>query len=490
MAGWVQIPGALTRISAGSSTNVWGVNAAGNIFRYTGNDANPWVQIPGALSDIGVGADGTVWGVNAAGNIFRYTNTANKGSFLPTGQYLSSCTDDYLLSDNGQYFAIMQRDGNFVLYHATSTQPPNPDWSRPYWASNTNQAQPSGQYVAIMQGDGNFVLYHGCDPTAATNAYWASNTYQAQSQYFAIMQDDGNFVLYHGTPSNRGAAYWATNTVVTGSIPTTAPTTASGPPCVTGSITFDGSTALYPLANAVATSYEKACQGATINVKQSNSNVGLSEVAAGTVDIGNSDIFANPTSYPGLTDHQVAVVVFSVVINSKVTGVRALTSQQLINIFQGKTTNWNLLGGPDLPIVVVSRPTSSGTRATFERFVLNGPTTVVGPATLTSSTSSTVAQNVMQTDGAIGYVSTFYAQQNGLTSITIDGVSADLANVENNSYKFWNIAHMYTKGAATGLADAFITYMGSNSPDVVAARKADGFIALSDMSSSALSAKQ
>jgi hypothetical protein len=72
---WKPIPGGLTRISAGSSTNVWGVNAAGNIFAYTQDDANPWVQIPGGLKDIAAGADGTVWGVDSAGQIFRYLRT-------------------------------------------------------------------------------------------------------------------------------------------------------------------------------------------------------------------------------------------------------------------------------------------------------------------------------------------------------------------------------------------------------------------------------
>src|SRR3954462_8009496 len=43
MADWKQIPGALVRISAGSRTNVWGVNAGGNIYRHTNNDASPWV---------------------------------------------------------------------------------------------------------------------------------------------------------------------------------------------------------------------------------------------------------------------------------------------------------------------------------------------------------------------------------------------------------------------------------------------------------------
>ena len=70
---WVNIKGSLKRISAGSRSNVWGVNAVGSIFRYTGDDNNPWINIPGTLTDIGAAADGTVWGVNASGQVFRYT---------------------------------------------------------------------------------------------------------------------------------------------------------------------------------------------------------------------------------------------------------------------------------------------------------------------------------------------------------------------------------------------------------------------------------
>jgi hypothetical protein len=74
---WKNIAGELSRISAGSATNVWGVNAESNIYRYTGDDSNPWVQIPGALTDIGAAADGTVWGVNTEGDIYRYSWDSN-----------------------------------------------------------------------------------------------------------------------------------------------------------------------------------------------------------------------------------------------------------------------------------------------------------------------------------------------------------------------------------------------------------------------------
>jgi phosphate transport system substrate-binding protein len=290
------------------------------------------------------------------------------------------------------------------------------------------------------------------------------------------------------------AACGGENTTTGGGTPTT--TAAAGPNCQNGSITFDGSTALYPLANAVANSYQDACSGATITAKQSGSGTGLSEAAAGTVDIGNSDIFADPAKYAGLTDHQVAVVVFSVVLNGKVTGVSNLSSKQLIDIYAGKTTNWKDVGGPDLGIVTVSRSPGSGTRATFDQYILNGGNAngpnieAPGSGNLVAAQSSDLAASVKGTGGAIGYVATFYAKQNGLRTIKLDGVSDDDANVKNNSYKLWNIEHCYTKGTATGLTKAFIDYLGGNSAEVKSARQANGFLPISDLSSTAKDAKQ
>ncbi|KAJ7245722.1 hypothetical protein C8J57DRAFT_1678968 [Mycena rebaudengoi] len=88
---WIKIPGALKRISVGSRTDVWGVNAGGNIYRYTSNDSKPWVRIPGSLTDIGAGADGRVWGVNSAGNIYRYTgHEGDPNAWVPISGNLSA----------------------------------------------------------------------------------------------------------------------------------------------------------------------------------------------------------------------------------------------------------------------------------------------------------------------------------------------------------------------------------------------------------------
>jgi hypothetical protein len=44
---------------------------------------------------------------------------------------------------------------------------------------------------------------------------------------------------------------------------------------------------------------------------------------------------------------------------------------------------------------------------------------------------------------------------------------ASTAHVQDNSYKFWNIEHMYTKGEPQGLSRAFLAYMYSNAPSYI-----------------------
>src|SRR5450432_1585363 len=262
------------------------------------------------------------------------------------------------------------------------------------------------------------------------------------------------------------SACGSTDTGSSSSTPTSGNTPAAstaGTPgsynCVQGSLTTNGSTALGPLVQKVAADYQTKCSGASITTQLTASGTGLTAVEGGNAGIGSSDVYASKTKYPDLVDHQVAVIPFAVVINSQVTGVTNLTSAQIKDIYTGKTTNWSQIGGPSLPIVAVSRAAGSGTRVTFEQFVLGTGETVSGASHITASTTGAVQKAVAQTAGAIAYIA---ASGIGvLKAISIDGVAESDANIQNNTYKFWNVEHMYTKGAATGLAQALIDYMTS-----------------------------
>jgi phosphate transport system substrate-binding protein len=269
-----------------------------------------------------------------------------------------------------------------------------------------------------------------------------------------------------------------------------APTTLGTPgsySCVQGSITAAGSTALAPLVTDVAKKYQAKCSGSTITVNLGGSGTGLSSAENGSVDIGNSDIFAK-TGQEDLVDHQVAVVIFTLMINSKVTGVTSLTTDQLKGIYSGKIKNWSEVGGPSLPIIVVSRPTSSGTRATFQKYVLGTVETITGPSNLTTDSTGTVVKNVQQTAGAIGYASSGPAKKSGLTILNIDSQAPTPDNIKTNAYKFWNIEHMYTKGKPKDLAQALIDYMTSS--DGKASAESLDFVAITDLPDSAIQTHQ
>ena len=141
---------------------------------------------------------------------------------------------------------------------------------------------------------------------------------------------------------------------------------------LTGSITAAGSSALKPLVDDAADMFIEKYPDVSITIDAGGSGEGLKQVSEGTVNIGNSDVEASAkldeTQAKELVDHQVCVVTMAPIVNNDVKegGVEDLTKQQLIDIFTGKTTNWKDVGGPDEDIVLVTRPESSGTSATFQ----------------------------------------------------------------------------------------------------------------------------
>lgn len=230
--------------------------------------------------------------------------------------------------------------------------------------------------------------------------------------------------------------------------------------CITGNLVVSGSTALQPLVTKVAKDYTTKCSGANITVQGGGSGTGRSQVEAGSVGIGNSDTPA-AANQSDLVDHQVAVVIFGLIVNADA-GVTSLTTAQIQGIYAGTYTNWSQVGGASQAIVVVSRPASSGTRATFAQYVLGKGETVSGPSHLTNDSTGIVVSEVGQTPGAIGYAATGQVPSGGAAKvISVDGVAPTNANVENNTYKFWNIEHMYTKGAPTQIEQALLDYMDS-----------------------------
>ena len=249
----------------------------------------------------------------------------------------------------------------------------------------------------------------------------------------------------------------------------TSAATSSGPDCVSGSIIDGGSTALQPLLEQAAQAYQTACPGATVSVQGGGSGTGLSQVAGGSFQIGNSDVTAaeklDAATAATLVDHIVVKQGWVMVVNKDVTGVTNLTTEQAKAIWTGQSTNWKDVGGPDEKITLIIRPASSGTRATFKKIVLGGANEATGTA-VTEDSNGAVTTAVTSTPGSTSVIGFAYYQDNKdkLTGLQLDGVDATLENMASGTYKLAADGHMYTKGEATGLTKAFIGYILS--PDV------------------------
>jgi phosphate transport system substrate-binding protein len=241
--------------------------------------------------------------------------------------------------------------------------------------------------------------------------------------------------------------------------------TASTAPAIEGKLTASGSSALKPLVDLAAKNFMGTNPKAEVNVTAGGSGVGVKNVADGVSDIGNSDVVADAQYKDTLVDHVVCIAPFALIVSKDVT-VDSLTKQQAADIFMGKITNWKDVNGPDLPIALVHRPDSSGSKKLVKQIILDGKD--FSKDGTTQDSSKTVATAIETGKGSIGYVDAPYITDK-VKALQIDGVAYSSQAIKDGKYKLYGVEHMYTKGEAKGAVKAFIEYMQSKefieSPD-------------------------
>ncbi|MFR7746960.1 MAG: phosphate ABC transporter substrate-binding protein PstS family protein [Eggerthellaceae bacterium] len=231
---------------------------------------------------------------------------------------------------------------------------------------------------------------------------------------------------------------------------------------VSGSITAVGSTALQPLAEAAAEKFQQENPDVQITVQGGGSGQGITQISEGSVQIGDSDIFAedkldDPAKVKELNDNRVCVVGMGPVVNPDVK-VDNLTMDQLKGIFTGQITNWSQVGGQDEAITVINRASGSGTRATFEAAVLGDTKVPDSFKPQEQDSSGTVSKMVSETPGAISYLAFSY-YDNSIKALNVDGVEPTADNVATNDWTIWSYEHMYTSNQPDDATQAFINYM-------------------------------
>ena len=212
----------------------------------------------------------------------------------------------------------------------------------------------------------------------------------------------------------------------------------------TNVVRLNGAGATFPAAlyQAWFGRYSQAT-GNRINYQAVGSGAGVRQYEAKTIDFGGSDAAIKNPKIPVV---QIPMTGGAIVPAYNNKGCDAkMTQTQLADVFLGKITNWSEFGCEDKNILVVYRSDGSGTTKGFTNSLsafspewkktLGTAKSVKWPVGVGSKGNSGVAAQVIQQDGAIGYMNYDYSRNPKLTQVKLQNKAGNFvtANATTSS---------------------------------------------------------
>lgn len=235
-----------------------------------------------------------------------------------------------------------------------------------------------------------------------------------------------------------------------------------------------GSDTMVNLALAWAEAYREQQPDVAIAVTGGGSGTGIAALINDTVDIANAsremkDGEIEQARAQGIepVEHLVAIDALAIIVNPA-NPVGQLTIDQLADIFTGRITNWQELGGDDADIILVSRETNSGTHVYFlDEVVRKGDSEnsdIFAPQTMLMPSSVGITSEIQRNPHAIGYDGLGYVTAHEKLIAVAQNAEDDyvLPSVQSGADGSYPIArglYMYTAGEPTGDIAEFIAWI-------------------------------
>jgi phosphate transport system substrate-binding protein len=229
-----------------------------------------------------------------------------------------------------------------------------------------------------------------------------------------------------------------------------------------GNLVIKGSTTVLPIAQKVAEAYMKQNPGVKISLEGGGSGNGIKALIDGSTDIADSSRFIKDKEVSLAVEKGRYPVPFAVAYDCIVPVVHPsnsltnLTIAQLKKIYKGEVKNWKEIGGPDAPMVVISRDTSSGTYEVWEEKVLHGDK--VFPGALLQASSGAIVQAVSKNKNAVGYIGIGYLNKE-VKALKVDNVEGTAETTLNGTFPISRPLYMFTPGWPKGDTLNFINFM-------------------------------
>ena len=229
-----------------------------------------------------------------------------------------------------------------------------------------------------------------------------------------------------------------------------------------GNIVIKGSTTVLPIAQKVSEAYMKQNPGIKISISGGGSGNGMKALIDGSTDIADSSRFIKGKEVKLAVKKGIYPVPFAVAYDCIVPVVHPsnsivnITMAQLKDIYMGKVKNWKEIGGPDRPVVVISRDTSSGTYEVWAKKVMTKKR--VFPGALLQASNGAVSQAVAKNKNAIGYIGIGYMNKD-VKPLMVNRIVGSAATTLNGTYPISRPLFMFTPGWPKGNVLNFINFI-------------------------------
>jgi phosphate transport system substrate-binding protein len=251
------------------------------------------------------------------------------------------------------------------------------------------------------------------------------------------------------------------------------PASAAAPGQKSAAIQIKGSDTMVNLGQAWAEEFNAIHPKVNVAVTGGGSGTGIAALINGTCDIAESSRAVEEKEIKqaeakGIRFNQeiVALDGIAVVVHPS-NRIKNLTMDQLREIFMGNIKNWKILGGPDWPIVLLSREVNSGTHIFFKEHVLRRGKKKAqeefSPAALMMPSSYAIAEEVANNENTIGYYGMGYiSPRQKVIAVAKDAqspfVEPTLPAVRTNAYPISRPLYLYTNGTPEGIVKEFVDF--------------------------------
>jgi phosphate transport system substrate-binding protein len=236
-----------------------------------------------------------------------------------------------------------------------------------------------------------------------------------------------------------------------------------------------GSDTMVNIALSWAETYRDVEPNVSIAVTGGGSGTGIAALINGTVDMANASRAMKENEYADAAangveavEHVVAIDALAVIVHPD-NPVDQLTIDQLADMYTGRVTNWQEVGGIDAPIVLLSRETNSGTHVYFlEEVVRRGESDnkdIFAPQTLLMTSSVGITSELRRNPRAIGYDGLGYVdpEHEKIIAIAQDNdspyVMPTIASALSGEYPLARNLFLYTAGQPSGVIGEYLNWI-------------------------------